>query len=108
MWFGLGLGMVSAWVICSSWFWKFLWKRLKTFGRWMAGQAIQETWHDTPDIKYVDTVRTIERQSKETRPVKVKEQPKAQSNQLPEDLSTLSKEEITQLLKTNDVWVAKK
>ena len=109
IWVELSLGMVTAWIVCSAWFWKFMWRRMKAIGRLIVGQSVQETWHDRGNIKYVGAIRTVAtRQPVESSPMKSQEAvaPKSQNKQgLPEDLSTLSKEQITELLKTSEVRV---
>ena len=112
----LALGMISAWIVMSVWFWKLLWHILAVSFEWTCNKvfhgSIQETWRDEDEsAKYIKPAKTakVRREYVKLEPIASKPQspPKIQKQKLPEDLSTLSREELTELFKTHDVSVMK-
>ena len=50
----LALGMISAWIVMSVWFWKLLWHILAVSFEWTCNKvfhgSIQETWRDEEEV----------------------------------------------------------
>ena len=115
MWlFYLLAGMLSAWIIMSAWFWKLLWHILVASFEWTCNKivhgSIQETWRDEEEVsRYVKPAK-VRREYIPLEPKAIKPQkpPRPQRQEMPEDLSTMPREQLAELLRNSDVSVIQK
>lgn len=103
-------GMITAWIVMSGWFWMGIFHGIRLVFKSLFKPSVQKQWVDrdnrirviqsrTPRIyKPVEMART-QRQPKESTP-KVPQQEQ-------QDLSTMSKEDLTELLKNSEVRLKK-
>ena len=115
MWlFYLLAGMLSAWIIMSAWFWKLLWHILVASFEWTCNKivhgSIQETWRDEEEVsRYVKPAKTHrEYIPLEPKAIKPQKPPKPQRQEMPEDLSTMPREQLAELLRKSDVSLIQK